>query len=817
MGEACGAVHRLAAPASSTRLTLPLHGKHLTTAIVAGGNLAQRQKHGVRWPDAAAPWRAGVRRGRECPLGMPGLMLHLVLRISGGGGASSSDISLGGSRGGAAAEATSREVGTQCGKADWRDGRAGKGIPTDEGGVSTLHSQIPLEQTDHAILLDGGTAADETGMTDKQTGGEGSGEGAGIEIEMRRIKRQRTARRSAQTRKNQFSGAKSRPKHSERRGGDVGPGISLAEKWQELQAPTRTLRVRQTAVNYEESDSLPPARQWSAEHSMMSDDSAQARRGRSGAKDGTKAGTEGLGADSGGRLVGILGVGRRRKSSGADKDANPLGQELSDSVLEERAVLVEESEGARKERRKRQLQHEAEEEAEEAAALTANSDGSSKNMTNCARAFRRRLIRQHWGESPEPPPVSRREYTFEEDLAVFRDAEQTLREACDRGNVPEATTLLSCGAVMEEWANCTGNTTLTLFRAMRDNGIIKSKRTQMHFNYDSSQEDDMLLHQVLADLDLDCKGCEVSAADARLLLPTRARAEQNTRSGSVAMESSGRVGEAIFCLHASKDTDDRDATGDESEALAWREGDAFGQGSWGPMPLPREEDVSAEGEPFLDCQITGALRGELTGNERGYRKYERECREYFANEFPDHRVFKLTDDKDKVGAFTPGEEDCEGVTESEERLWAEVPDLFGWIDPLGRRMQKIEMAMVCNATTTLNEEEREAIIYAQAPCMKLQDLMSQSEDSFDTKELLVIPKKTTEITTMEIDPFDKMQTKLSSTVGRKDFDFVDALGGFERVGAQIGVRGADQTYNARRARFMNAKKGSYKGAKGGMM
>ena len=70
---------------------------------------------------------------------------------------------------------------------------------------------------------------------------------------------------------------------------------------------------------------------------------------------------------------------------------------------------------------------------------------------------------------------------------------------------------------------------------------------------------------------------------------------------------------------------------------------------------------------------------------------------------------------------------------------------------------------------------------------------------------------------MEIDTFDKMQNKLTSTVGRKDFDLDDALGGFERVGAQIVVRGADHTYNARRARFMNAKKGSYKGAKGGMM
>jgi len=75
---------------------------------------------------------------------------------------------------------------------------------------------------------------------------------------------------------------------------------------------------------------------------------------------------------------------------------------------------------------------------------------------------------------------------------------------------------------------------------------------------------------------------------------------------------------------------------------------------------------------------------------------------------------------------------------------------------------------------------------------------------------------------MEIDPFDKMQSKLSTSFGRKEvfigfphstsciyqifphllvvefgsqmfeyeniqFDFVDALGGFERVGAQIGM------------------------------
>jgi hypothetical protein len=68
-------------------------------------------------------------------------------------------------------------------------------------------------------------------------------------------------------------------------------------------------------------------------------------------------------------------------------------------------------------------------------------------------------------------------------------------------------------------------------------------------------------------------------------------------------------------------------------------------------------------------QVSGALRGELSGNERGYRKYERACLEEIAREFPEHRAFRLKGDMDKVGALTPGEEECEGVTESEEALW----------------------------------------------------------------------------------------------------------------------------------------------------
>jgi hypothetical protein len=35
-------------------------------------------------------------------------------------------------------------------------------------------------------------------------------------------------------------------------------------------------------------------------------------------------------------------------------------------------------------------------------------------------------------------------------------------------------------------------------------------------------------------------------------------------------------------------------------------------------------------------------------NEEGFRKYTRECTEYFAREYPEHRAFKLASDMDKV-------------------------------------------------------------------------------------------------------------------------------------------------------------------------
>jgi len=110
-------------------------------------------------------------------------------------------------------------------------------------------------------------------------------------------------------------------------------------------------------------------------------------------------------------------------------------------------------------------------------------------------------------------------------------------------------------------------------------------------------------------------------------------------------------------------------------------------------------------------------------------------------------------------------------------------------------MQKVEMAVMRNATHSLNPEEREAILVMKAPCVALREWMSASEDSLDDKELLVIPKKTTEVTTMEIDPFDKMQTTLSKTFGRKQFDIVDTLGGFERVDAQVQAAPLSHTHS----------------------
>ena len=619
----------------------------------------------------------------------------------------------------------------------------------------------------------------------------------GIEDATRAMEGQTNARlRARHLRAGKSGGQQGRaagtPKHVSK--GRVSRGSSVPKE-EAAGAPTRTLRERSGAVNYEEDSESVSEKGWFPGHSDMCD-------GQDPAGGRERADVDAKSSANVRRAAAGQGHGRaRRPKSLAEKAANPLGQELSESANDNEALQLREREEAREERRKRRLEDEAE-------------DGSADAAY---RASRRKLIRDHWGESPEPPPLPRREYTFEEDLAVFRDAERQLRAACEAGDVAEAERLLARGAVMEEWDDCTEDTVLTLMRAMRRDAETRSEATALRV--ESSSEHDGLLEDILRDLNLtESQPAVVSRADGHSrAVSAKQRPEEHELARLAEMGDEGEgdeqrapVGapESVRSGAADDGVDDDDEA--QAEMFAWREGGRWGGGMWGALPLPADEDVSLEGELFLDCQVTGTMRGELVGNERGYRKYQRACQEFFAAEFPEHRAFRLTGDTDKVGAFTPGEEDCEGLSESEERLWRDVPALHGWIDPMGRRMHKIEMAVMRNATHTLSREEQEAIIVSQPPCVALQDDMSESLDSHDTKDLLVIPKKTTEITRLDIDPFDKLQSKLSTNIGRKEFDFIDALGGFERASAQIGVRGTDQTYNQRRARFMNSKKGSYK-------
>jgi hypothetical protein len=735
-----------------------------------------------------APGEGAAARQASCGLRCPN---HARLR---GGGESSSSF-------GAASDESASAGPTRRGKAGQGLGKVGSARRL--AASQELPSAQPFE-VELALSPGRGaeTHAEPHGGAGAEDGASSSAPGGGdIEEEVRAIEREKIARLQTRASRTGSDGrqqgrAMRTPNRGSRRQAPREQKVRNSEAL--ASAPVRTLRQRAVAVNYEEGSESILDEAWAEESSCMSDGQEVAQEG----------GIQNTAQVQRAAVAPREQVRRTRRKSEAERAANPLGQELSDSGVEGgEAMELKETEETREARRKRRLEEEAQLAAEDAL-------GEHEDADKRYRASRRKLIRDYWGESPEPPPLPAREYTFEEDLAVFRDAERQLRAACQRGDVAEAERLLARGAVMEEWDNCTEDTALTLMRGMRRDA--KAKREPRHLRIEISSEDDGRVEDILRDLNLtehrvlptvgkEDDGSmarrrgqqgEVAARPAPVMTDSAAHATDRSRpAGAGHIERGGGF----------ESDDDADV-----EVQAWREGGRWGEGTWGPLPLQKEEDVSLEGEPFLDCQVTGAMRGELFGNERGYSKQERECREFFAKAFPEHRAFRLTDDTDKVGAFTPGEEDCEGVSSSEERLWRDVPELHGWIDPLGRRMQKIEMAVVLNATHTLSKEEQDAIIISQPPCMALQDYMSESQDSHDNKELLVIPKKTTEITRMEMDPFDKLQSKLSTTLGRKEFDFIDALGGFERASAQIGVRGADQTYNQRRARFMNAKKGSYK-------
>ena len=96
---------------------------------------------------------------------------------------------------------------------------------------------------------------------------------------------------------------------------------------------------------------------------------------------------------------------RSRRGKKDDTDVNLLAHELSE-MSEAReaggARGIRETWEAHEEERKRRLEEEADEDADDAEL----NDGDQHKRY---RAFRRELIRKFWGESPEPPPLPRRE------------------------------------------------------------------------------------------------------------------------------------------------------------------------------------------------------------------------------------------------------------------------------------------------------------------------------------------------------------------------------------------------------------------------
>jgi hypothetical protein len=262
-------------------------------------------------------------------------------------------------------------------------------------------------------------------------------------------------------------------------------------------------------------------------------------------------------------------------------------------------------------RRKRQLVEEEEEEEEEAAAAVKVGEGVTEGGDEHKRyrAFRRRYMRELWASSASPPPSPPREYTLEEDLAVFRDAERQLRGACEAGNVTEAERLLACGAVFEEWDGCSEGTVMTLMRAMQRNERRESRETNKRFEVEeSSGEADGLLASVLQDLELRQRAGASVAADSVYTeehLPEEHEELSSKKEASLLLASGSNVG-----AQAPQAEEEEEGGGEEDVVEeAWREGGVWGEGRWGELPLERDEDVSLEGAPFLDCQVSG-FRGQ---------------------------------------------------------------------------------------------------------------------------------------------------------------------------------------------------------------
>ncbi|KAJ1494166.1 hypothetical protein T484DRAFT_2582984 [Baffinella frigidus] len=234
--------------------------------------------------------------------------------------------------------------------------------------------------------------------------------------------------------------------------------------------------------------------------------------------------------------------------------------------------------------------------------------------------------------------------------------------------------------------------------------------------------------------------------------------------------------------------------------------------------LSYDNDESSSRESvFMQSQVTLVTRKFMLSDEGCGKQEDQAVKNAVEWARAAHPKVKLMQAKrpPPVGMFYPGEEDVE--EEAQERMeWeeeidlSENPEMEGFVDPVGQRMYRIEMALNRNATEELDSSDREHAKILVNPCEALQDMMSESSSSYEG-EVLKIRKRTTEITQAELSPWDKTaDSRLSATFGKKAFDVVDTLEGFERAGTGLGIRTGDQTYNQIRSRFLAAKTGSYK-------
>ncbi len=357
-----------------------------------------------------------TRARREERALAPVLVLGLVLRLGGGGPA--------GHGPGAGLEGDDEEPsrGSQESQlAPARQGKAGQGKggvgwgklgPGRAFGGKGLPSPGDPASADHRAGAEEGTGGPEPGAARSNDDGANAGmtDGGSIEERVREMEQATAAKRSGAAARQ----ARRKPSTGSTRRGSTAVSQRLAERLKmnddaRLSGQTRPLRERHAPVNYEEVSESNPPDDWSPSHSDMSINDEVAEVGGGKVQRRARAAKSRGASQAKGDLAG-RGGGRRRRE--LDKDANPLGQELSGSGEEGGGDgELEDSEEAREERRKRRLEEEAEEAAEDA-------EGADGDVYKRYRSFRRKVVREFWGESPEPPPEPRREYTFEE-VCVF--------------------------------------------------------------------------------------------------------------------------------------------------------------------------------------------------------------------------------------------------------------------------------------------------------------------------------------------------------------------------------------------------------------